>query len=57
VLAGETLGCPLRVGRFISWNTTHGKLPEKIAASDEYDFAYDYNYDMTEDDNYCEHKI
>jgi hypothetical protein len=31
------------------------KLPEKIASGlDGYDFAYDYNYDMTEDDSYYE---
>jgi hypothetical protein len=33
------------------------KLPEKIAGIDRYDYAYDYNYDITEDDNYYDSKI
>jgi hypothetical protein len=34
------------------------KLPEKnVSGVDGYDFAYDYNYDMTEDDSYYEPKI
>jgi hypothetical protein len=34
------------------------KLPEKIASGiDVYDFAYDYNYDITENDSYYEPKI
>jgi hypothetical protein len=34
------------------------KLPEKIASGvDGYDFAYNYNYDITEDDSYYEPKI
>src|SRR5438093_2404459 len=34
------------------------KLPEKIESDvDGYDFAYDYNYDITEYDSYYEPKI
>jgi hypothetical protein len=32
------------------------KLPETIVGVDRYDYAYDYNYDITEDDNYFEPK-
>ena len=33
-------------------------LPKTIASGiDRHDFAYDYNYDITEDDNYYEPKI
>ena len=34
------------------------KLPEKnVSGVDGYDFAYDYNYDITENDSYYEPKI
>jgi hypothetical protein len=28
------------------------KLPDKVADYDKYDYAYDYNYYITEDNNY-----
>jgi hypothetical protein len=33
------------------------KLPERIPGIDRYDYAYDYNYYITEDDNYYESNI
>ena len=28
------------------------KLPDRVADVDKYDYAYDYNYYITEDNNY-----
>ena len=34
------------------------RLPDRFTANiDRHEFAYDYNYDITEDDNYYEPKI
>ena len=32
------------------------KLPDSVANNDKYDYAYDYNYYITEDNNYYEDK-
>jgi hypothetical protein len=32
------------------------KLPDRVADNDKYDYAYDYNYYVTEDNNYYEER-
>ena len=35
-------------------NNLIGKLPDKVADNDKYDYAQDYNYYITEDNNYSD---